>query len=89
MANYPALPRYLPLDASPADVYNELVSWANQLGQELDTRDSLVDNRPSTKFYAVTTVTEIGRPQAGDIAYSKDEEKFKGYVSSTGWVDFH
>jgi hypothetical protein len=34
------------------------------------------------------TVTEIGRPQAGDVAFSSGESKFKGYTGSA-WVDFH
>ena len=89
MANYPNLPRYIPANATAETVYNEIVSWANLLGQELDLRDNQVDARPATKVYAVTTVSDIGRPNAGDIAYSKDEEKFKGYTSATGWVDLN
>lgn len=89
MANYPNLPIYLPRDATPQQVYDSIMSWANQLAQELDLRDNQVDARPSTKVYAVVTVTEIGRPSPGDIAYSKDEEKFKGYTSATGWVNLN
>lgn len=89
MANYPNLPIYLPANANPNQVYDIILSWANQLAQELDLRDNVVDARPSTNVYAVVTVTEIGRPSPGDIAYSKDEEKFKGYTSATGWVDLN
>jgi hypothetical protein len=89
MANYPNLPIYLPRDAGPQEAYDIIMSWANQLAQELDLRDNQVDARPSTKVYAVVTVTEIGRPSPGDIAYSKDEEKFKGYTSATGWVNLN
>lgn len=88
MANYPNLPQYINITQTN-EVYKEIQSWANQLTQELDLRDNKVDNTPSTKVYAVTTVTEIGRPNSGDIAYSKDEGKFKGYVSGTGWVNFN
>jgi len=88
MANYPNLPKYI-YATSPLEVYKEVQSWANQLSQELDLRDNKVDSTPSTKVYAVTTVADIGRPSSGDIAYSKDEGKFKGYVSGTGWVDFN
>jgi|TARA_R100000482_G_C5066065_1_gene119278 hypothetical protein len=89
MANYPNLPSYIPSRENIERVYNEIVSWANQLAQELDLRDNQVDNRPATKVYSVVTVTEIGRPNPGDIAFSLGEEKFKGYVSSTGWVNLN
>lgn len=89
MANYPNLPRYVRQDADVNEVYNEVVTWANQLAQELDFRDNQVDNTPSTKVYSVVTVADIGRPASGDIAFSLGESKFKGYVSGTGWVDFH
>ena len=89
MANYPNLPSYSPSRENIERVYNEIVSWANQLAQELDLRDNQVDNRPATKVYSVVTVTEIGRPNPGDIAFSLGEEKFKGYVSSTGWVNLN
>jgi len=89
MANYPNLPLYIPSRENLERVYDEIVSWANQLAQELDLRDNQVDNRPATKVYSVVTVTEIGRPSPGDIAFSLGEEKFKGYVSSTGWVNLN
>ena len=84
MAIYPRLPQY-----TSDQIPQELQSWANQLVQQLNFRDSQIDSRPSTRVYAVTTVTEIGRPSPGDIAYSKDEEKFKGYSSATGWTDLN
>lgn len=89
MANYPNLPLYIPSRENLEKVYDEILSWANQLAQELDLRDNQVDNRPATKVYSVVTVTEIGRPNPGDIAFSLGEEKFKGYVSSTGWVNLN
>tara|TARA_E500000318_G_scaffold110301_2_gene125351 strand:- start:443 stop:712 length:270 start_codon:yes stop_codon:yes gene_type:complete len=89
MANYPNLPLYIPSRENLERVYDEILSWANQLAQELDLRDNQVDNRPATKVYSVVTVTEIGRPNPGDIAFSLGEEKFKGYVSSTGWVNLN
>lgn len=89
MANYPNLPLYIPSRENLEKVYDEILSWANQLAQELDLRDNQIDNRPATKVYSVVTVTEIGRPNPGDIAFSLGEEKFKGYVSSTGWVNLN
>lgn len=70
------------------DMYNEIVSWGNRLTSELDIRDNEVINTPASKVEVVVTVTEIGRPQAGDIAFSSGESKFKGYTGSA-WVDFH
>lgn len=89
MATYPNLPRYIRQDADVDEVYNEIITWANQLAQELNLRDNQVDSTPSTKVLTVVTVTDIGRPSSGDIAFSLGESKFKGYVSGTGWVDFH
>jgi len=89
MANYPNLPLYIPSRENLERVYDEILSWANQLAQELDLRDNQIDSRPATKVFSVVTVTEIGRPNPGDIAFSLGEEKFKGYVSSTGWVNLN
>ena len=45
---------------------------------------------PSTKIYTVVTITDIGRPQQGDVAYAISAAKFKGYTTTAGgWVDFH
>jgi len=40
----------------------------------------------------VVTVTSIGRPRKGDIAYSASSGKYKGYVStatSTEWQNLN
>ena len=90
MAEYPRLPSYtLANNLTAEQLYREIRQYADALAFELDIRDTQVDNKPSTKVYSVVTVTEIGRPSPGDIAFSLDEEKFKGYVSSTGWVDLN
>jgi hypothetical protein len=90
MANYPQLPIYNAVrNMSTEDLYREIRQFADLLAYELNTRDIQVDTRPATKVYSVVTVTDIGRPSPGDIAFSLDEEKFKGYVSSTGWVDLN
>jgi len=78
MANYP---KYTGID--------RLDFWANELTRELDTRDRNVDNRPATRIYTVVSVSEIGRPLSGDIAFAASAGKFRGYVSGTGWVDFN
>ena len=90
MANYPQLPNYSSIrNLTVEELYRDLRQVIDTLAYELDTRDAQVDSTPATKVYSVVTVTEIGRPSPGDIAFSLGEEKFKGYVSSTGWVDLN
>ena len=86
MARYPAVPKtYDAFKNSPeADrVYREISQWGAALVNQLDTRDAQVNSTPSTKIYTVTTVTEIGSPRKGDIAYAASAGKFRGYVSTT------
>ena len=86
MARYPAVPKaYDAFKNSPeADrVHREISQWGGALVNQLDTRDAKVDNTPSTKLYSVVTITAIGRPRKGDIAYAASAGKFKGYVSTT------
>ena len=74
------------------ELYQTIQSWAAVLTNELDSRDIDVETTPSTNIYAVTTVTKIGRPMKGDIAYSTSSGKFKGYVSlgvETSWQDLN
>ena len=86
MARYPAVPRlynYLKDNPEAERVFREISQWGGALVNQLDTRDAKVDNTPSTKIYSVVTITEIGRPRKGDIAYAASAGKFKGYVSTT------
>ena len=86
MARYPAVPRlYDELKDIPKveKVYKDLEQWGGALVNQLDTRDLKVDAQPSTKIYTVTTITDIGSPRKGDIAYEASAGKFKGYVSTT------
>ena len=87
MASYPQFSVFGQIK-NISDMYNEIVSWGNRLTSELDIRDSEVVNTPASRVEVVVTVTEIGRPQAGDVAFSSGESKFKGYTGSA-WVDFH
>lgn len=93
MARYPDMPTLYNLSNKEMnDTYNELKSWSGSLINELETRDTEVNSTPSTNIYSVVTVTTIGRPKAGDIAYSSGEGKFKGYVSiggTTEWQDLN
>tara|TARA_Y100001951_G_scaffold53822_1_gene42675 strand:+ start:733 stop:1221 length:489 start_codon:yes stop_codon:yes gene_type:complete len=84
MARYSLLPsvawRYK--KQNPEDLYDEVRGWGATIVNELELRDQQVDATPSTNIYAVVTVTEIGRPKSGDIAYSASSGQYLGYVSS-------
>jgi len=91
MARYPTLfkRRYF---KDPIEMYNGIQRWGSVLIQELNSRDLQVNSKPSTNIYTVVTVTEIGRPRKGDIAYSASSGKFKGYVSlgaETSWQNLN
>jgi len=88
MANFPKYPIGKPATAD--ELHSDLTRWANELTRELDTESLRQDSTPSTKIYTVVTITDIGRPQQGDVAYAISVGKFKGYTTTaTGWVDFH
>tara|TARA_R110002124_G_scaffold83273_2_gene218168 strand:+ start:316 stop:552 length:237 start_codon:yes stop_codon:yes gene_type:complete len=76
MARYPTLPFNITV-AEPQNTYDQVQDWSSALINELNARDTQIDTAPSTNIYTVTTVTEIGRPQKGDIAYSVSSGKFK------------
>jgi|TARA_R110000824_G_scaffold278567_2_gene466809 hypothetical protein len=90
---YPDLPLLFNLeDKELKDMYLTVERWGAALVNELDARDALVDTKPSTNIYTVVTVTEIGLPRKGDIAYSISSGKFKGYVSlgsETSWQNLN
>jgi hypothetical protein len=69
-----------------------LETWSGLLTSELETRDVDVDAAPATNIYTVVTLSEIGRPRKGDIAYAASAGKYKGYVSlgsETSWQDLN
>ena len=91
MARYPEVSTFIMVDLSNEEsrtVYNELQLWSGALINELDTRATEVDAAPSTTVLSVVTVTDIGAPIAGNIAFSSGESKFKGY-DGTNWQDLH
>jgi len=91
MARYPALPFMIGND-NLQQIYQKIQRWGSALTNELDSRDLEVNATPATNIYRVVTVTDIGRPAKGDIAYSASAGKFKGYVSSgstTEWQDLN
>ena len=93
MARYPDLPYLLNVTQEETrKVYNALEKWGAALVNQLDLRYQEIEAAPTTNIYTVVTVTNIGRPKGGDIAYSASSGKFKGYVStaaSTTWKDFN
>jgi|TARA_R100001015_G_C4624860_1_gene183157 hypothetical protein len=87
---YPNLPDYTEL--KPEDLqtfYRQLLVYADELKFLLETRDIELDTRPSTNILTVVTVASIGRPANGNVVFAASASKFRGYVSGTGWVDFH
>ena len=83
MARYPGLPKFINTEAEAKEFYEYIQQWGAALINELETRDTQVNANPSSNIYAVVTITEIGSPQRGDIAYAASAGKFKGYVSTT------
>ena len=93
MARYPDLPFLINITQEETrKVYQTLEKWGAALINQLDLRDQEIEGAPATNIFTVVTVTDIGRPKGGDVAYSASSGKFKGYVStaaSTTWKDFH
>ena len=91
MARYPTLPMRLS-NEDLIDMYKQIQRWGSILVNELDSRDLEAQNTPSTNIFRVVTITSIGRPKKGDIAYSASSGKFKGYVSTAAtqaWQDLN
>ena len=94
MARYPTFPTNFNGISNDElrELYNTIESWSGLLVSELESRDVDVDATPSTNIYTVVTVTNIGRPRKGDIAYSASSGKYKGYVSlgsETSWQNLN
>ena len=83
MARYPELPIFIQTEDDEKKLYEYIQQWGAALINQLDTRDQEVNRKPSTNIYSVVTITEVGSPQKGDIAYAVSAGKFKGYVSTT------
>ena len=91
MARYPTLPQNMSTD-DIRRMYSEIQRWGSILINELNNRDIVSESTPSSNIYTVVTITSIGRPRKGDIAYSASTGKFKGYVSlgsETSWQDLN
>ena len=94
MARYPTFPVNFNdiTNEELNDLYSTLETWSTLLINELENRDIAIEATPSTNIYTVVTVTNIGRPRKGDIAYSASSGKYKGYVSvgsETSWQNLN
>ena len=94
MARYPTFStRFIDTsDEELRELYTTLETWSALLTSELETRDVDLDAAPATNIYTVVTLSEIGRPRKGDIAYAASAGKYKGYVSlgsETSWQDLN
>ena len=83
MSRYPELPKFITSEDEAKEFYEYVQQWGAALINELDTRDLQLEAKPTSNIYAVVTITEIGNPRRGDIAYAASAGKFKGYVSTT------
>ena len=90
MARYPTFPtRFIDTsDEELKELYATLETWSGLLTSELETRDIDVDAAPATNIYTVVTLSEIGRPRKGAIAYAASAGKYKGYVSLGGTTEW-
>lgn len=87
---YPELPQYTQIDKNDTEkLYQLLLSYAGELKFLLEARDEEIQNTPATKVLTVVTIASIGRPANGDIVFATSAGKYRGFVSGTGWVDFH
>jgi hypothetical protein len=88
---YPQLPKYI--DVRQVDVqrvYSDLENYTNELKFLLEQRDIGEQLRPATRFYPETSVSQIPRPNIGDIAYSTSSGRFWGYVNDVvRWQPFN
>lgn len=83
---YPELPNYYNVtQMDPNNLYSEIVRYAGELKFLLEQRDVQVNLMPATRIYPTVTLSDIGNPIAGDIAYSASTGQYAGYSDSIGW----
>lgn len=83
---YPELPNYYNVTKmDPNSLYSEIVRYAGELKFLLEQRDVQVNLMPATRIYPTVTLSDIGNPIAGDIAYSASTGQYAGYSDSIGW----
>ena len=82
MARYPELSNLINIPTKELrDMYNEIQRWGATLLNELDSRDALVDNRPSTTIRVEVTSGNVLNPQKGDVVYSTSAVNTKALLA--------
>jgi hypothetical protein len=90
MTRFPELPQYQQIDDEALNsLYRQVQTYTAQLALELDTVIQALHFQGATHISTVVTVADLGTPVEGQVAYSTSSGIFRGYVSTTGWVDFN
>ena len=84
---YPDLAGGTPQDLEEA--WREMRVFAGTLKSLLELRDTQLTAQPAIRIVRVVTVSDIGLPVVGDVSYSTASEKFRGYTTTSGWVDLN
>ena len=83
---YPELPNYYSVQGiDPNEIYSQIVRYAAELKFLLEQRDTQINLAPATRIYPVVTLSDIGNPSEGDIAYSASTGQYAGYSDNIGW----
>ena len=83
---YPELPNYYNVQGiDPNELYGQIVRYAAELKFLLEQRDTQINLAPATRIYPVVTLSDIGNPSQGDIAYSASTGQYAGYSDNIGW----
>jgi|TARA_R110000824_G_scaffold71265_1_gene182554 hypothetical protein len=66
-----------------------MTDYASQLSFTLQQRDDQIDSEPANGVSSVNNTADVQSPAEGSVRYNRATSKFQGYISGTGWVDFH
>jgi len=71
------------------ELHRMLTEYVSSLSLTLQQRDDEVDSTPSDTVLPVNDTADVQSPPEGAVRYNRATSKFQGYISGTGWVDFH
>ena len=71
------------------ELHRILTDYVSQLSLTLQQRDDEIDSTQSNTVLAVNNTADVQSPPEGAVRYNRATSKFQGYISGTGWVDFH
>ena len=71
------------------ELHRILTDYVSQLSLTLQQRDDEINSTPSDTVLAVNDTAAVQSPPEGAVRYNRATSKFQGYISGTGWVDFH